>query len=315
LAVGPRDALRSRFLWAGAAIAVTIWMPNLIWQARHGWPQLELSRAIAAGSSGTSEPRALFVPFQLVLISPALVPIWLAGLRRLLRDPGIRRVRAFGVAYLVLLIVFLIIGGKPYYLGGFYPVLLAAGAAPSMGWLKRRRPWVRGVLLGAGLGLSAVISATLMLPLVPVRALAATPITAVNYDAGEMVGWPGFAATVAGVYETLPPAERATAVLLTENYGEAGALDRYGPQLGLPPAHSGHNSYWSWGPPPDGAQPVIAIGLRSDQLLPFFGSVSLAGRIDNGLGLDNDEQGAPIFICRQPGQPWSQLWPQLRHLG
>ena len=315
LAVGPRDVLRSRFLWAGAAIAVTIWMPNLIWQARHGWPQLELSRAIAAGSSGTSEPPVLFIPYQLVLISPALVPIWVAGLVRLLRNPGMRRVRAFAVAYLVLLLIFLVTSGKPYYLGGFYPVLLAAGAVPSITWLNRRRAWVRRTLLGAGLGLSAVISATLMLPIVPVSALAATPIPAVNYDAGETVGWPRFAATVATAYETLPPAERAATVLLTENYGEAGALDRYGGPLGLPRAYSGHNSYWSWGPPPDGAQPVITVGLRSDQLLRFFGSVSLAGQIDNGVGLDNDEQGAPIYVCRQPQQPWAQLWPQLRHIG
>lgn len=315
LVAGPRDILRSRWLWLGAVIAVAVWSPNLVWQASHGWPQLELSRAIAAGSSGTSVDRALFVPFQLVLISPLLVPVWLVGLSRLLRDPALRRFRAFGWAYLVLLVVFLATGGKPYYLGGLYPVLLAAGAEPTLGWLRRGKEGLRRFGLATALALSGVISSLLMLPLIPASLLHATPVVAVNYDAGETVGWPRFAEDVAEVHRGLPEIERAHAVLLTRNYGEAGALDRYGPRLGLPPAYSGHNSYWSWGPPPETGGPVIAVGLAEERLRQFFGEVELAGRIDNGLALENDEQGAPIWICRRQLLGWAQIWPQLRRLG
>ena len=149
LAAGPREVLRSRWLWLGAAVTLAVWSPNLIWQASHGWPQLELSRAIAAGSSGTSVDKAAFLPFQLVMISPLLVPVWLAGLLRLLRDPVLRPVRAFRLAYLVLLVVFLVTGGKPYYLGGLYPVLLAAGAASTLRWLHHGRERFRRALLAA----------------------------------------------------------------------------------------------------------------------------------------------------------------------
>jgi 4-amino-4-deoxy-L-arabinose transferase-like glycosyltransferase len=315
LTVGPRDILRNRWLWVGAAITLVIWSPNLAWQASHGWPQLELSKAIAAGSSGTSVDRAAFVPYQLVLISPLLVPVWLVGLVRLLRDPALRRVRAFGWTYLLLLVVFVATGGKPYYLGGLYPVLLAAGAEPTLSWLHRGRERVRRFLLGTALTVGGVVSSLLMLPLVPASLLHATPVVAINYDAGETVGWPRFAAEIAAVYRELPDDDRARAVLLTRNYGEAGALDRYGPRLGLSPAYSGHNSYWSWGPPPETGGPVIAVGLPEERLQPFFGQVRLAGRIDNGLAVDNDEQGAPIWICRRQLLPWAQIWPQLRRLG
>jgi hypothetical protein len=211
--------------------------------------------------------------------------------------------------------VFLLTGGKPYYLGGLYPVLLAAGAEPTLGWLDRGRQRVRRILLGTALALSGVISSVLMLPLLPASLLHATPVVAINYDAGETVGWPRFAAEIAAVYRELPDDDRARAVLLTRNYGEAGALDRYGPRLGLSPAYSGHNSYWSWGPPPETGGPVIAVGLPEERLQPFFGQVRLAGRIDNGLAVDNDEQGAPIWICRRQLLPWAQIWPQLRRLG
>jgi hypothetical protein len=106
-------------------------------------------------------------------------------------------VRAFGIAYLVLLVIFLITGGKPYYLGGLYPVLLAAGAEPSMSWLRRRTASLRRSLLVVGIGVSAAVAILLMLPVVSVTALAATPIVAVNYDAGETVGWPQLAENVA----------------------------------------------------------------------------------------------------------------------
>jgi 4-amino-4-deoxy-L-arabinose transferase-like glycosyltransferase len=129
---GPREVLRDRWLWAGAVLAGLIASPYLAWQAGHSWPQLAMSRAIAAGSSGTSTPRALFLPFQLVLVSPVLVPVWVAGLRRLFRDPALRRLRCLGWAYPVLAALFVITGGKPYYLAGLYPLLLAAGAGPAI---------------------------------------------------------------------------------------------------------------------------------------------------------------------------------------
>lgn len=315
LVTGPRAALRSPWPWAGAGIALLLWTPHLVWQAVHGWPQLELSAAIAAGTSGTSQPWWLFLPFQLVLISPVLVPVWAAGLWRLARDPALRTYRSFAVAYLVLAAAFLVTGGKPYYLTGLYPVLLAAGAEPTLRWVHAGASRARPALLGIALGLSAVVSSVLFLPLVPVQHLADTPILAINYDAGETVGWPAFARTVAGVHAGLPAAERENAIVVTRNYGEAGAIDRFGPDLGLPRAYSGHNSYAEWGPPPETATTSIVVGYDRVQLEQWFGSVEEAARIDNGVGLDNDEQGTSVWVCRDRVAPWAELWPELARLG
>jgi 4-amino-4-deoxy-L-arabinose transferase-like glycosyltransferase len=308
LVAGPRSALRSPWPWLGGLIALALWAPNLVWQAANGFPQLELSAAIAAGSSGTSEPWYIFLPFQLVLVSPVLVPVWALGWWRLARDPRLRPWRAFAVAYVLLALLFMITGGKPYYLAGLYPVLLAAGAAPVLSWARvgAARAWA----LGGALAVSLAVSTVLMLPLVPVHELAGTPVVAINYDAGETVGWPELAATVAGVRARLPADERVA--VLTRNYGEAGAVDHFLPALA--PAYSGHNAYWSWGPPPDDATSVIVIGYAEQDVRAWFGEVTRAATIDNGVRLDNEEQGAPVWVAREPRAPWAELWPRLRRL-
>jgi 4-amino-4-deoxy-L-arabinose transferase-like glycosyltransferase len=307
LAVGPRAVLRTQWPWLGGLIALALWAPNLAWQAAHGFPQLQLSAAIAAGSSGTSAPWWAFLPYQLVLVSPLLAPIWLIGLWRLATDPALGTWRAFAVAWVLLAAIFITTGGKPYYLAGLFPVLLAAGAPPVLDWARATR--VRLPLLGGAFAVAAAVNAVLMLPLVPPSALAATPIPAINYDAAETVGWPQFAATVAAVRAQLPDTHVA---VLARNYGEAGAIDHYLPALG--PAHSGHNGYWDWGPPAEDTTAVIVIGYRQTQLRAWFGHIDLATHIDNRLRLHNDEQDAPVWIARNPLAPWTQIWPQLRHL-
>jgi len=255
-----------------------------------------------------------------VLVSPLLVPVWLCGLVRLLRSSSLVRFRSLGWAYVVLAVTFLVAGGKPYYLAGMFPVLLAAGAPTVVGWLRRRGRTTRRVVVIAALGLSLVINCLLMLPLVPADDLADTPIVDINYDAGETVGWPEFAGVVAGVLNSLPATERAGAVVLTGNYGEASAIDRYGPALGLPAAYSGHNAFWEWGPPVGGrpddrSEAVVAVGISRDLLAGNCGSVEAAGTIDNGVGLDNEEQGRTVWLCRDQSAPWPQIWPSFRHLG
>ena len=147
-----------------------------------------------------------------------------------------------------------------------------------------------------------------MVPVGPAGWLHRTPIPTVNYDAGEQVGWPRFAATIAGVARAEPHA-----VVLTGNYGEAGAVDRYAPDLA--PAYSGHNSYWSWGPPPEQATAAIVVGLPEAQLRRWFGTVRAAAEIDDGVGLDNEEQCMPVWVASDRLVPWSVIWPQLRRLG
>jgi hypothetical protein len=143
----------------------------------------------------------------------------------------------------------------------------------------------------------------------PVSVLRDSPVLAVDYDAGETIGWPEFVRQIADVRGNLGP----DVAILTANSGEAGAIERFGGQYALPTPHSGNNAYWWWGPP--SAAAVVAVGFDRDQLVRLFRAVEPAGRIDNGLGIDNDEQGQQIFRCREPRAAWSQLWPHLKRLG
>jgi 4-amino-4-deoxy-L-arabinose transferase-like glycosyltransferase len=299
--------LRSPWLWGGAAIALVIWLPNLVWQGTHGWPQLELAGDIRQDEAG--ESRATLLPLQLLLVGPFVVPVLAVGLWALLRDSTLRPWRSLGFAYLALLVLLFALGGKPYYAAPFLLCLLAAGAVPLERWTTTRS---RQVLVAAALLATVVLSVLVALPVVPADDLEATPIADLNEDAIETVGWPELARTVAGVRDGMSPAEQATAVVFTGNYGEAGAIDRYGGALGLPRAYSGHNAYARFGMPPDTAAPVIVLGYR-DPSVDFTGCRP-AATIDNGVGLENEEQGGTVFVCERPREPWSEMWDDLRHL-
>jgi len=305
LVAGPRNIFKRPALWVAAAIALLMWAPNLWWQARHGWPQLEMTAVIRDDADWGGQ---LFVaPMQLLIMGPLLAtPIWIAGLWRLLRSPDLRLFRAFGIAYLVVLVLVIATGGRLYYPAGAYAVLVAAGSLAAVSWFKRK------LTPAAAVAFTVLWTMVMGLPIFPIGVLADTPQPALNYDSGETVGWPELTATVATVYNGLPEGERRTAVILTSNYGQAGAIAHYGPALGLPQPYSGHLAFWRWGPPPDSATgPVIIVSQRTPA---FCDSAEIAARNDNGYRVDNDEQGVPIWLCRGLKQPWQAVWPGLRHL-
>ena len=306
---GPRRTLTSRWPWMAALLALAIWAPNLWWQAAHSWPQVEMSKQIAAGESGTSEPVLLFLPFQLVLLSPMLVPVWAIGWWRLLRTHALAQWRAFAVAYVVLVALFIATGGKPYYVCGLYPILLAAGAEPVVVWARAAR--VRLVGLATALAVGLAMNVYLFLPLLPPSQVAGSPVEAVNYDAGEQIGLPEFVETITDVYDGLPPADRDRTVVLAGNYGEAGAVDRYSNLQVM----SGHNSLRELGPPSDEQDVVIAIGYPVEDLRGWFGSVDLASRTPTPYGLENDEADQPVYLCRQLRGSWADLWPEMVRTG
>jgi 4-amino-4-deoxy-L-arabinose transferase-like glycosyltransferase len=308
LIAGPRRLLRNPYVWGAAGIALALWSPWIAWQASHGWPQLDISREIAAGGSTSSEAWWAIVPFQVLLVSPPLATVWIAGLVGLFRDPALRDVRFLAWAWVVLAVVFMASAGKPYYLAGLLPVLVAAGAVQADRWLDRGRVRARRAVLVAVIALSAIVDNVIALPVLPADSLG--PVLAMNEDVGETVGWPELARTVAGVYRAAPGA-----VILTQNYGEAGAIDRFGPALGLPHAYSGHNAYGDWGPPRDGSAPVIAVGLRRDVAAEHLRGCHTAARIANAADVDNEERGRAVMVCTGPRRPWSKEWASLRHLG
>jgi len=306
---GPRRALRSPWLWAGVAIAVVVGAPNVVYQITHGWPQLEMSAAIARNKG--QDDRITFVPLQLALLGPPTAAIWIIGLVRVFRDAAWRPVRALAWAYLVASALTLITGGQPYYPIGLLVFLYAAGAVVVARWAGRRRArWVWPI---AGVTLSAATTLVVGLPLIPVTSLGSTGVPAASSVVGDQVGWPVYVRQVADVFAGLPAADRERAVLLTANYGEAGALDKYGPRYHLPAVYSGHNELYNFGPPPDSASVAVVVGLDPSRLNAVFTTCATMGELDNGVGVDNEEQGVAILVCRGPREPWRALWPLLQH--
>ncbi|TWD84320.1 dolichyl-phosphate-mannose-protein mannosyltransferase [Kribbella amoyensis] len=310
VAVGPRSVLKTWWLPAGIAVAAVIAAPNLIWQAANGWPQLTVAGGISA-DDGT-ENRIMFVPLQIAQLSPFLVPIWVAGFLHLWRTPSLRWSRPVALAYPVLCVIVLATGGKPYYALPLLLILVAAGAQPTIGWLNRGRTQARRTALGAAAVLTAITSAAFTLPVLPASAV--NFVLPINAEQGEQIGWPELVSTVAQTWNQLPESEQQTAVLFATNYGQAGALIKYGPAEGLPRPYSGHMSFADWAVPPDDKTGPVLLLLqeRSPGYEAHFGTCTPVAEIANGQDVDNQEQGSVIVRCTGPTKPWSALWPELR---
>ncbi len=180
------------------------------------------------------------------------------------------------VAFPVLLALVFAMGAQFYYPFGLLVVLFAAGCVPAAEWAAHRRP--RAGLLVAGVALNSAVSVVIGLPVIPVGALGATPIPGINQVARDSVGWPAYTTQIAAVWRTLPADDQARAVVVTSNYGEAGAVARYGPELGLRRVYSGLNDLWYRGPPPDAADIVVFVGAQARMASAYFQSCLLATR-------------------------------------
>jgi hypothetical protein len=279
---------------AGACAAIALAAPYVIWQQAHGWPQITVAHNIAGNAEGG---RAGFIPFQLVMVSPLLMPVWAAGLLAPYRRAAFSGLRFVPISYAIVALLYLVGNGKAYYLASLYPTLLGLGAIPTADWTLGAR-W-RTPALGTAIVLSGLLSGYVALPLLPASKLQGSAPLALNPDLGEQVGWPRFAATIAGAWRAIPANERRHAVIFTSNYGEAGAIDLLGSALRLPHAFSAHNGFSEWGEPAAGDANVLLVGYANPATAPsqFTGCQTLA-TIDDGVGLNNDEQGGAVMLCR-----------------
>jgi 4-amino-4-deoxy-L-arabinose transferase-like glycosyltransferase len=293
-----RHHLRSVWWWAGGLLALLLWLPNLLWQADHGWPVFELSADIKAeygGVGGAVE----FVLLTLLVWSPLMSLVWLAGLRGLLRRDEWHDLRPLAWIFVVTFVFFLLTGGKAYYVVGAIVPPLVAGCV----MLADRTRHV--VLASFVLALSAAVAWPAGLPILPAATYASSFYPSIDADQLETIGWPELVGTVRTALDRLP----ADAIVFTGNYGEAGALEWY--DVGAP-VYSGHNGWGDWGPPPDGAGPVVVVGYRSPEA--DFTGCRAAGTVPTVDGADNEEAGGRLWACDGPRKPWSELWPTLVHL-
>jgi hypothetical protein len=167
--------------------------------------------------------------------------------------------------------------------------------------------------VAALLAVNTAVSAVFALPLIPVGEVGASPVAAANQTVGDQIGWQAYVRQVADVYRSLPADDRARSVVITANYGEAGAIDRYGPAYGLPDVYSGHNELGAYGPPPESATVAIIVTAGDPMRTGTFGSCAVAATLDNGVDVDNEEQGATVSVCRDRKVPWASAWSRFKH--
>ena len=319
-AVALTDAHRyfkSKWLWYGVGICILIFSPNLLWQAKNHFVSLDFLNHIHARDVRMGRARN-FLPEQLQLTLFGIF-VFLAGLYYTLISRDGKRYRMLAWMYLVPLALFLIAKGRAYYLAGAYPMLYAAGSVWIVQALSRLGGFLRNVarvILWTALVADVAIAAAFTLPIAPPNSAWAQHAFKVNGDFREEIGWPELVETVAKIRDSLSPEDRNHLGILTSNYGEAGAVNLYGPQYGLPHAISGVNSFWQRGYG-DSPQTVIALGEHLDYLEQKFVSCRLAAHSWNKFGIENEEtvDHPDIFVCRMLRQPWPEFWRTARHYG
>jgi len=321
-----RRLMASRWFFIGGATALLIFLPNLIWMVRHHFPHLEMLANIKRNQRNVAFGPLGFLGWQILGMQPLALPIWISGLWVFLFGESGKPYRALGSAYLITLLMLLLLGGRFYYLAPAYPMLLAAGAVAVERWSARtRRTWLRlaySGLLVAGGGAVALSTLPLLTPEAYIqytRFIGISPPKFENRQASELpqaladrFGWPEMVDTVAKVYNALPPDERSKTAIFGDNYGEAGAIDFYGPNLGLPRAISGHVNYWYWGPHGYTGESMIALGVKRERLDRYFARVEAKGAVGHRYAMASEH--FTIYLCREPkGWTLEQIWPRLKN--
>jgi 4-amino-4-deoxy-L-arabinose transferase-like glycosyltransferase len=313
LALFHRDVLRTAGPWLAGAAAVALAVPNLMWDAQHGWANLKMAAALAGKVGGPLGSLAQLPALPLVLAGPPLIALWVAGVRWLLSPQG-RAHRWVLTCAVAAVLLFTVGGGKVYYAAPILTALFAAGAVRvEARYGQTGRGLRRSVLWPAAIIASAATSVVFLYPVLPVSTVSAIQVSP---DLMETYGWPQFVDQVAKAAAPLP----ADTPIFTSNYGEAGALTILGPAHGLHhPIVSGHNNYTFWGPPPGSPDTVIAVGEwgvhGADYLHRFWSQVHEIAPITLPGALRNQEtkNDTAIYLCQQPRGTWTQLWPALRH--
>ncbi len=320
-----RRHLAHRWLWLGFAVVVLLALPNLLWQMTHGWPTPELLANIARSNKNVVLPPLAFVGQQILIMNPAALPIWLGGLLWLLIARDGRPYRVLGLAYLITLAEFILMHGKHYYLAPIYPMLFAAGGVAFERLLAERLRWLRPALAAVMITLAAVLAPTI-LPLLPPEKLLAymraihfePPRTETSHTAAlpqlfaDQFGWEEMVRSVARAFRSLPLDEQKRVAIFCQNYGQAGAIDFFGPKYGLPPALSGHQNYYVWGPRGYTGDLVLVIDTPGGDEPAQFRSVEDLGPVDSSPWAMPWEQRQHILLCRDLNTPLRDAWPMLK---
>lgn len=324
---GQRQVFQIKWFWLGGLAAFVIFLPNLLWEARHHWPQIEVVRNAQLFKNSPINLSG-FLWEQILFTHPVMFPLWLAGFGWLLFSIPAKQFRCLGWAYLVVMAIFFGLHGKTYYPLPAYPILLAAGGVAFEQYASRRGgewlKWAYPVVLILG----GIVTLPFGVPILPVQTFIRyesvlplsrsvhterEPLGPLPQVYADMIGWREMTSQVAGVFHKLPAEQQSRCVVVAGNYGEAAAVDYYGREFGLPKALSGHNNYFLWGPRGYSGECVILFGDRAEQLKLLFGEVERAATIVRPYSMPA-EDNLPIYVCRRPRAPLPKLWPAFRYI-
>jgi hypothetical protein len=321
-----RRAFLNKWIWLGGVAAFLVFLPNFIWNVRNHWPFVEMMRNIKAEGRDVELSAFQYFAQQTLLTHPITVPIWMTGIIAFLLSRRLRPYRFLGLTYLIAFAVFVVLKGKNYYLAPIYPVFLAAGAVMVENGVERsRQAWLKPVMVTALLVAGAWL-APIVVPILPVDQFIAymnrLPFKIPRSEHSHMravlpqhyadqFGWEEIVAETAVAWQKLAPQERPDCGVFAQDYGQAGAVDFFGRRYGLPPALSGHQSYFLWGPRGYSGNCLIVLDDRREVLEGLFHEVEFVGRsVDNPYGL---ERQVPVFICRgRKFPPLPEVWPKMK---
>ena len=320
-----RSAFLSKWFWVGGLAALAIFLPNLIWNVQHHWPFLELMHNIKTIGKDVQLSPVEYFAQQILLLHPLTGPIWITGLIALLISLRLKNYRCLGWCYLITFTAFVVLKGKNYYLAPIYPMLFAAGAVTLEDGIERvRQGWLKPatllLLLAGGAWFAPVVVPVLSidrfiayldsLPFKVPRTEHSHMSAALPQHYADQFGWEEMTAVTAQAWSRLKPEERHDCGIFAQDYGQAGAIDFFGRRYGLPPALSGHQTYFLWGPRGYSGNCLIVLDYRKEVLEQKFEHVEYVGSSDNPYAL---ERNIPVFICK--GAKFgslAQIWPQLK---
>jgi len=321
-----RRHFAEKFIWLGGVIAFAIALPNILWQALHHWPTYELLSNIAHSNKNVALSPAQFVAQQINFMNPATLPLWLGGLVWLFGSRAGRCYCAIGIIYVVTLAEFIILHGKSYYLAPAYPMLFAAGGVAIERVFAARLTWLKPILLATIL-MAGALFAPVIVPILPPDKLVAymqaihfePPRTETSHTAilpqvfADQFGWEQMVGSVAHVYHHLRPEDEKRAAIFCENYGEAGAIDFFGPKLGLPPAISGHQNYFLWGPLDWTGEVMLVLDTNDNDERELFASVEDLGQVVSSPWAMPFERRRHIYLCRDLKMSVREFWPHVKN--
>jgi Dolichyl-phosphate-mannose-protein mannosyltransferase len=321
-----RKYLWSKWAWLGGALVCVFLLPYILWNVANGWPTLQFWSSYGSGHANPVDALG-FLSQQIIAMNPLTLPLWFTGLAAYFFNRQLRPYRALGWAFVVLYVLFTATHAKVYFLSPAYPMLFAAGALIFERFFKQHHwRWPQPTYM-VSLVLVGIVLSPIVIPILP-PAIYGQTMGFVGGNAGVKVeqrttgvlpqqladrfGWDSMTTTVAQVFHHLPLDEQAKACILTENYGEAGAIDLYGPTYHLPQAISGHNTYYLWGPGKCTGEVMITIGYPINKLQPFFGSITQAGLITCTYCMPA-ENNLPVYVGRHLKGSLQAIWPQMKN--